>query len=240
MALVSLRGLVVGFLFVAAGFPADGEEEILVGRTAANNLKVRVGFDVLGLPISPFPGITGYATGEVGFHSTILDEPANDFFQPSSAADFRFILQSKDAGVEVWNDHGSGYMTNGETFYLGSPVFDNHPIWNIVSGTAGNTYSLTLFIRDVNGVYPDSSPFTLSFTPVAPAVLSIQNNADRTVTINFRGTPGLDYVVQAASSAGFGAQWSNLSTNNSGDAGSWSITESTIGHAARFYRAVTP
>jgi hypothetical protein len=226
---------------VAACISSQGaEKEILVGRTAAGQLKIRIEFDVLGLPVSPFPGISGYATGEVGFHSTILDEPTNDFFQLSPAADFRFILQHKDPGIEVWNDHGSGYMTNGESFYVGPPVFDTHPVWNIVSGTPGNTYSITLFVRDLNGVYPDSDPFTLRFTPVAPAVLSIQNNSNNTVTVSFRGTPGLDYVVQVASALGPNTLWTNLSTNNAGDTGIWTLTEATTGHAARFYRAITP
>jgi len=212
----------------------------MVGRTAAGQIKVEVGFDILGLPVSPFPNISRYATSEVGFHSIVSDDAADDFFQPSPAADFRLILQSKEAGVEVWNDHGSGYMTNGESFYVGQAPFDTHPIWNIVSGLAGQSYSLTLVIRDLNGIYTDSTPFTVSFTPVAPAVLNIRDNGDGTVTVEFHGTPQLDYVVQIASTPGPGALWTSVSTNNAGDTGTWSITESTAGHTARFYRAVTP
>src|SRR5258707_7545305 len=61
---------------------AWAEDEILVGHSAAGQLKVEVGFDQpLGLEVSVFPGISGYATGEVGFHSAPFDEPINDFFQ---------------------------------------------------------------------------------------------------------------------------------------------------------------
>jgi hypothetical protein len=147
--------------------PALAEEEILAGRNAAGQLKVNIDFiQPLVLEASVYPGITGYATGELGFHSTILDEATNDFFQLSTAADFRFILLAKDAGMEVWNDTGSGYMGINDTFYIGPAPFDTHPIWNIVTGTPGNAYSLTLKLYDVNGVYTDSIPFTLSFTPV--------------------------------------------------------------------------
>jgi hypothetical protein len=143
------------------------EEEILAGRSAGGQLKVNIDFiQPLVLEASVFPGISGYATGELGFHSTILDDATNDFFQLSTAADFRFILLAKDAGMEVWNDTGSGYMGTNDTFFIGPAPFDTHPIWNIVNGTPGNAYSLILKLHDVNGIYPDSLPFTLSFTPV--------------------------------------------------------------------------
>ena len=146
--------------------PLLAEEDVLFGSTASGQLKGLVEFTPpLELPVSVFPGIPGYATGAVGFHSNILDEPDNDFFQLSTAADFCFILLAKDAGMEVLNDHGSGYMTNGETFYIGPPPFDTHPVWDLVSGTPGKAYSLTLKIHDFNGVYPDSDAFVMSFTP---------------------------------------------------------------------------
>jgi hypothetical protein len=154
-------------LFIAS--PALAEEEIDIGRTAAGQLKVVIGFTPpLELEPSIFPGISGYATGLMGLHSIFFDDPTNDFFQLSPAADFRFILLAKDPGMEVWNDTGSGYLGIGQSFYIGPPIFDTHPIWNIVTGTAGNVYSLTLKLHDVTGVYPDSAPFVLSFTPQVP------------------------------------------------------------------------
>lgn len=169
LTLVSFRSLGSIVCLVIATFIASralAEDEILVGRTAVGQLKVDVGFmQPLELPASVFPGISGYATGELGLHSTLFDDPANDFFQLSPAADFRFILLAKDPGMEVWNDTGSGYLGIGESFYIGPAPFDTHPVWNLVTGTAGNVYSLTLLLHDLNGVYPDSAPFTLSFTP---------------------------------------------------------------------------
>jgi hypothetical protein len=146
------------------------EEEIDVGRTAAGQLKVEIQFtQPLVLEASVYPGISGYATGAMGMHSIFLDDPGNDFFQLSTAADFQFILLAKDPGMEVWNDTGSAYMGIGESYHIGPPIFDTHPVWNIVTGTPGNVYSLTLKLHDLNGVYPDSTPFDLSFTP-APIV----------------------------------------------------------------------
>jgi hypothetical protein len=111
---------------------------VKIGRSAAGQLKVDVSFTQAGLPASIFPGISGYATGELGFHSTILDDPANDFFQLSPAADFRFILLAKDPDMEVWNDTGLDFMGIGEAFFIGPPPFDTHPIWNLVNATGGS------------------------------------------------------------------------------------------------------
>src|SRR5471030_2293146 len=108
----SLRNIVCLTLAMVVGLCVVrglAEEEVLAGRSAAGQLKVDVDFtQPLVLAASVFPGISGYATGELGFHSTILDDAANDFFQLSTAADFRFILLAKDPGMEVWNDTGSG------------------------------------------------------------------------------------------------------------------------------------
>ena len=163
----SLACLTVAIFVSLGGSLAFAEEEIMVGRSAAGQLKVQLDFiQPLPLEASIFPGISGYATGEVGVHSTSLDDPTNDFFQLSTAGDFRFVLLAKDPGMEVWNDTGSGYLGINGAFFIGPAPFDTHPIWNIVNGTPGNAYSLTLKLSDLNGVHLESAPFALSFTPV--------------------------------------------------------------------------
>ena len=159
--------LAVVIFLAAATELVLAEDELDVGRSAAGQLKVDIDFpQPFELAVSVFPGMPGYATGELGVHSASVDDPTNDFFQLSPGADFRFILLAKDSGMEVWNDHGSAFMQTNETFFIGTAPFDTHPIWNITSGTPGNEYSLTLKLRDLNGVYPDSAPFVLSFTAV--------------------------------------------------------------------------
>src|SRR5689334_5111755 len=166
----TFAGLSLAGFIALMVWPARAEEEIIVGRSAAGQIKVDVGFTPpLELPVSVFPGISGYATGELGVHSILLDDPGHDFFQLSTAADFRFLLLAKDPGMEVWNDTGSGYMGVGETFFIGPAPFDTHPIWNLVTWLPARPYSLTLMVRDLNGVYSDSAPFVLSFTPVPAA-----------------------------------------------------------------------
>src|SRR5450631_3565155 len=97
--LQKLLGLTLALSAAAGLSPALAHEEtvILVGRSAAEELAVDSDFDQpVELPASIFPGISGYATGELGIHSTVFDDPTNDFFQLSLFADFRFILLAKD------------------------------------------------------------------------------------------------------------------------------------------------
>jgi hypothetical protein len=190
---------------------SSGEDEILVGHSATGKLKVEVGFDLLRIEASVFPGLPGYATGDMGFHSAPLDEPANDFFQLSPGADFRWMLLSKDPGMEVLNDHGSAYMTNGESFFVGQAPFDTHPLWNILNGLAGQIYSLTLKVRDLNGVYSESDPVLLEFTP-DPPVLTITNSSPGQVTISWTpNTPG--FLLQSAPGL-TPAFWTNAPTGS--------------------------
>ena len=214
--LLRLKGiwLIIAVLLVRTSFVAFAEDDLVVGHDSLGQLKVEIGFEQpLGLPVSVFPAWPGYATGEVGFHSAAFDEPTNDFYQLSSASDLRFILLVKDPGMEVLNDHGSAYMNVGESFFVGPPAFDTHPLWNLVRGQIGLAYSLTLQIHDVNGVYSDSDPVQLNFTP-GPPLLSIRKAASGFVTISWSpDTPGL---VLHSSPTLVSPEWTNSpsGTNN--------------------------
>lgn len=177
---------VIAFLLLVNIPSLRAEEDVLFGRDAMNHLKLRIEFQQpLVLEYSIFPGISGYATGEMGFHSTVFDEPTNDFYQVSTDSDFRLILLAKDPGMEVWNDHGSGFMNLGESFYVGQAPFDTHPIWNLVDGYYTNSYSLTLKLKDLNEIYPDSDPFVLNFTAEKPPELHISTNDKSSVVLSW-------------------------------------------------------
>ncbi len=165
--MIMLRPFACLLLAASLASAVRAEDEMLVGRTAAGQLKIVTEFpQPVPLDLSIFPGISGYAFAEPAFHSTILDDPANDLLQLSPAADFRFVLLARDPGVQVWNDSGSGFLPVGGTFFIGAAPFDNHPLWNIPGGPLGGTYALTLKLHDVNGVYADSDPLTISFAAV--------------------------------------------------------------------------
>jgi hypothetical protein len=210
-------------------------EGILVGRSVAGQLKVDVEFlQPFQLEVSVFPGISGYATGEMGVHSTILDDPTNDFFQLSTPGDFRFVLLAKDPGMEVWNDTGSGYMGIGESFFIGQAPFDTHPVWNIVNGTPGNAYSLTLKLHDLNGIYSDSAPFVLSFTPIQVLYrINILQVDSLHATLSWT-TNAVGWELQSAASVA-AANWDTV-TNVPGMAGTnFSLSIITAG-TQQFFR----
>jgi len=179
----------------------------VISRSAAGQLQVGIDFaQPSRLPVSVFPGMPGYATGEMGLHSAAFDEPTNDLFQLSPEADCRLILVAKDPGIEVWNDHGSAFMEVGEEFYIGTAPFDTHPLWNIVHGQPGDSYSLTLKVRDLKGVYADSAPFVLSFTP-DPPVLNLTAAAPGFLTLSW--TPDTSGFVLQVSPTLSPAAWTN-------------------------------
>lgn len=148
---------------------ARGHEELIIGRTASNQLKIHYhAKSPVDMPVSVFPGFPGWAAFEQGFESTALDEPDEDFFQLDPASDIEFVLVSQDDGIRISSDSGSGFVPIGGTFHFGQPFFDFHPIWNIFDGAPGHDYSIVLFVRDRAAISSDSDPATVTFTPVRP------------------------------------------------------------------------
>lgn len=161
----SCSGPAVALLVCAPGAAAD-VHEILVGRDAAGRLQVRLEGDLpVELNPSVFPGFPGWAEGQPGFESTILDDPGDDFYIPSAAAELQWILLSIGPGIRVLNDTGSAPMAPGETFYVGHPIFDVHPFWHIAAGQPGITASIRIVIHDLSGLYTDSEELELTLTP---------------------------------------------------------------------------
>lgn len=216
---------------------AHEEEVILVGRSGAGEIQIDSDFaQPVKLPPSIFPGISGYATGELGIHSQIQDQPDEDFFQLSTAADFRLVLLAKDPGMEMWNDNGSGYLATNEMFFVGHSPFDTHPVWNLVNGTPGNSYSLTMKFHDLNGIYPDSAPFTVSFSPPDPLINLTPMDSQHAML--FWSTNTVGWMLESAESLG-ATNWNPL-TNAALIAGSnFSLTISTS-EAQQFFRLGKP
>jgi len=203
---LSLRSVCLWMLFVGLSPVADADEaEIHIGVTSLGQIHAHVEFtQPFPLEVSVFPGISGYATGEMGLHSISFDEPAEDLYLISSAADLRLVLLANDPGMEIWNDHGSAFMQTNESYYVGVAPFDTHPVWNLLEGTPGNSYSLTIQLHDVSGTYSDSDPIPLSFTP-APPVLTIAPTAPGSVALTWApATQG--FVLQIANELG---AWTN-------------------------------
>jgi PEP-CTERM motif len=144
-----------------------------VGRSAAGQIKIDADLHhPIPLPVSVFPGISGFAEAEPAFHSTILDDPANDFLQFDPAANFQFVITAQDPGIGIYTPSGPVPLNTPVT--LGPSVFDFHPVWNIPGGAVGATYNITLKIQDTTGMYTESAPLIVPFQAVPePSTLAL-------------------------------------------------------------------
>lgn len=151
-------------LSLAAHIGAQGHAELLVGCDASGRLRVRDDATApFPLPASRFPGIEGYAEVFPGFSTALGARAAADLQPVDASADLVFVLESGDDGIAVWNDHGTATMKPGESFRLGHPPFDSHPVWNVRVGATGGPFKLRLRLRDTTGRYEDSEVFAPAF-----------------------------------------------------------------------------
>jgi hypothetical protein len=73
------------------------------------------------------------------------------------------------------------------------------------------------------------------------AVSSVTRNANGSVSLLFRGMPGLSHRVWATTNPSLPASWQFISTNLAGADGSWQFTDTdAAGYSSRFYRASLP
>ena len=149
---------------LAPPLAAQAHPELIVGCNGAGKLVVHFD-DAKPYPLaaSRFLGIEGYADAVPGFSSLLEAKPKNDVFPPDSKSNIVFIFEGADDGIVVWNDHGTGAMRPGETFQLGNPFFDSHPIWNIAAGTAPKPLAVRMRVRDTAGIHTESDVFAPRF-----------------------------------------------------------------------------
>lgn len=230
----SIISLALGLFAMLSGFQASAHEEaeIIVGRNSAGQIKVHLHFSQpVELEPSTFPGMSGYISFDLAFHSTILDEPDEDFFQLSPTANLQLVMLAKDPGMELWT--GLGFMAVNDSFQIGIAPFDSHPIWNLVSGTPGNSYSLTFKLVDTNGVYTESAPFTLSFTPPHPPDINIALASPQQLLLSWP-TNAVDWELQSAASL-TATNWDPVTNAPSIVGGNFSLSLPT-GEAQQFFR----
>lgn len=115
----------------------------------------------LALPLSIFPGIVGWAAPEPGITAAEINDPGHGLFMLAPNCNIQFELIASDAGVQIVTDHVWGV---GETALFGPPAFDQHLIFNIPRGQAGQTYELQFKVRDLAGIYAESTITTLVFS----------------------------------------------------------------------------
>jgi hypothetical protein len=133
------------------------------------------------------------------------------------AAGVQYVLQARDD------------MLSANWINISTNVAPTNGIWTHTESTAGRQQRL----------YRLAKLTETSGRPDQPLTLSITNNGNGTVTVKFRGTPGVQYIAQAADNLVSGL-WINISTNTAGIDGFWTYTESVVNRAARYYRSALP
>ena len=93
---------------LAAPLAAQAHPEIVVGCDADNRLVATYEREKpYPIPPSFLIGIDGYASAIPGL-STLFDaKPESGLLLLDPSADIEFVLLGADAGVGVWNDHGT-------------------------------------------------------------------------------------------------------------------------------------
>jgi hypothetical protein len=154
-------------------------DDIIVGRSAAGQLKFEAGLDEVHLLLPVNPPLSGWTGDEPGFDHLEVNEPDEDFFVLGAGAEVWLEGISLDAALRVYrNDLGAAILSPGQQILLGDHLLHTHVIWNISSSDPGfdpgqEVWSGTFKLVDkgVTG-YAESEPFTLRFTNIPePATL---------------------------------------------------------------------
>jgi hypothetical protein len=151
-------------LALGSALSALAHDEVDVGRNTGGRLIAHShAHGAIILEPSVFPGLEGFATGLVGFHSAEIDEPEEDFYTLAPTADIRAVLMRSDHGLFVYD--GSNLLEVGQEMSFGSPFFDYHPIFNVPHGHRGEEFTVCFVFRDAAGTHSDSPEFCMTFTP---------------------------------------------------------------------------
>lgn len=152
---------------------ALGHEEVMIGRSAANQLQMHSHDPMpFELPVSIFPGISGFASADIAFASLDTDSPGEDLFTLPANVDIRCVLLTLSPNMQVYN--GLTPMSVGQEMTFGAPTIHYLPIWNVTGGNPGDESFAVFQFRDASNQLTTSAPFFVSFTPApAPGVLGL-------------------------------------------------------------------
>lgn len=166
----SVFAFTLTLLMVAAPTRA-GEDDILVGRTAANQLAIG-GFDpndeTIGLPC--VSGILqGWALDDPGFDHIVQADVVADLYPMDAGAQIRIVCLSIDSALRVISPSFSIMDAPGESLLLGGSSLHTHLTWHINSADPAfnpnqTDWSATFKLIDTGSTgYAESAPFTFHF-----------------------------------------------------------------------------
>ncbi len=149
-------------------------DDIIVGRSAAGQLKIEFDFKQ-ALPLEPASGIiNGWALDEPGFLSLKEDEPGEDLFRLEPGADLHLEIVRLEPALKVHTPGFANVLTMpGDRWNIpGGHEFDEHPTWHIDSDDPGFNPNQELWagsfklIDTGTTAYGESAVFTARFEPV--------------------------------------------------------------------------
>lgn len=163
-------------LFLFATTPAafaEHEGDIIIGRTSAAQLAAEFNTDeAYELPqVALIPG-DGWGGVAPGFEALEADEPAEDFYMLSAAAQIAIELISIDADLMMWDNPPTQVVLQHPGDQWDFPTgnaFHKHGFWLIDDpdfSELGEAFMITFKLIDRGGTYADSNAYTAQFTPV--------------------------------------------------------------------------
>lgn len=148
-----------------------GEDDILVGRSAANQLKlggVNLAGETFGLPC--VSGILqGWALDDPGFDHVAEADIDGDLYPLESGAQIRLVCISIDPALRVISPSFSIINAPGQNLLLGGSTLHIHLTWHINSADpffapTRTDWFATFKLIDTGATgYPESAPFTMQF-----------------------------------------------------------------------------
>ena len=161
----------VGWSLFAVGLvmasPSRAHDLVEIGASSTGQLQAHHHIDLpIVLPVSPFSSIPGFATAEMAFHGLAENNPSHGLFTLVNSANVQLTLVSSAQNAHMLNQTTLGNLAPGESLTFGGGPFDYHSVVYLDSGIPGVPYPMTFRLHDAAGIYSDSAPFTLTFTPV--------------------------------------------------------------------------
>jgi hypothetical protein len=221
---------------------ADGTGRLYLQTLQSNGATLVTAGTPLGLSAAGFaaalPAVAVAANGAVAI---LYDQYDGTNFQVHFA-------MSRDQGASIAADAELyRFNTNGMVLGYGTTSSHNRLLGDYDRLLAcGNTFYATFAGRGnvVTGAVNTTNlivPFFFSFDAAVapPSALAITQSSPGTVRIDFAGTAGATYFVQANTNAASASNWETVSTNVVPSTGLWSYTDSISNSPQRYYRALS-
>ncbi len=183
--LTVVAAVMAGTGAVAALADHDHEhEDILVARTAADNLVAHFGHDNEGFAeehsLAPVSGglLEGWLGDAPGFGHMEEDHADEDLYMLAEGAEVYFEIIALDEGLRVFTPGFGSELMAGDTHLLGDEHLHAHLEWFIDATVPGvdpenNSYGVTFRFTDGSTApgYGPSPSYTLSFVPEPTAAV---------------------------------------------------------------------